>query len=82
MEKIPFDEVKNALIRKGVSTKCPMCGKFELMGIREEEFQLLSLNHPKNGSIDASNVTMLPCATVTCLHCGYVARFVLADLQR
>lgn len=80
MEKISYNEVASALERKGISTKCPMCGKPELKGLREEEFQLISMNHPSNGFIDTSNVTILPCATVTCLHCGYAARFVLADL--
>jgi len=82
MVKIPSNEVAAALERKGVSSKCPMCGKSELKGLREEEFQLISMNHPNNGSIDGTAVTMLPCATVTCLHCGYVARFVLADLLK
>lgn len=82
MEKIQFSIVADALKRKGVSDKCPMCGKNELKGLREEEFQLLSMNHPNGGNIDATSVTMLPTATVTCLNCGYVARFVLADLLR
>lgn len=82
MEKISFNEVSNALVRKGVTSKCPMCGHHELKGLREEEFQLLSFNHPENGSIDTSGITMLPCATVTCLHCGYVAQFALLNLLK
>ena len=82
MEKINHNEVATSLQKKGITQKCPMCGKMELKGLREEEFQLLSLNHPKDGGIDVSNTTMLPCATVTCLHCGFVARFVLPDLLK
>lgn len=82
MENIPFNEVASALERKGVSTKCPMCGQMTLKGLRNEEFQLASFNHPQNGIIDASNITLLPCATVTCLHCGFVAQFVLPVLLK
>lgn len=82
MEKIPFNEVSKALAQRGVSAKCPMCGRSELKALREEELQLLSLNHPKDGNIDASDVTMLPCATAMCLHCGFVAQFALPTLLK
>lgn len=82
MEKISFNEVVNALSRKGITSRCPMCGHFELKGLREEEYQLLSFSHPDNGNIDVSNITMLPCATVVCLHCGYAAQFVLPALLK
>lgn len=82
MEKIPFDSVKDALQRKGVPHVCPMCGKPELKGLRKEEFQLISMNHPKDGSIDPSETTMLPCATVICLNCGHVAQFALEWLLK
>ncbi len=74
--------VAKALQRKGVSQKCPMYGKSELKGLREEEFQLPSFPHPQNGVIDASNLTILPCASVVCLNCGFVAQFSLQELLK
>lgn len=82
MEKINMPLVANALQKKGASQVCPICGKPELKGLREEEFQLPSFNHPKNGTIDASNLTLLPCAAVVCLNCGYVAQFSLRELLK
>ena len=82
METINHSEAVKLLSSKGISTKCPMCGKEEFKGIREEEFQLVSFSHPQNGVIDVRETTILPCITVNCLHCGFLAQFSLADLRR
>lgn len=82
MEKINHEEISSALMRKNITQVCPMCGKHELTGIREEEIQLMSFTHPQNGAMVLTGTTMIPCAALVCQNCGYVAHFTLQSLLK
>jgi hypothetical protein len=71
--------VVDALAKKGISTKCPMCSSSEFKIHRN--FTSPRLVHDVNeASLVIGEHRAIPCAVISCRNCGFLAQFRLKAL--
>ena len=72
-------KVTEALAKKGVSTKCPMCSSSEFKIHRDCTAPRL-VQDVNEASLAIGEHRAIPCAVLSCRNCGFLAQFRLKTL--